>query len=285
MRKGICMTDAEKQYINETAQMNFMKWNEQRDNKCEEYRQCNIKKYLYISDKETVISFYKREKPRFLKIQVERNGYKYIKVKDNDKQKKLYIHRLMAEAFPERVYVYGNARQKELPQNDVHHIIKSKPNEPEQLEVLEPTTHHALFDMSNVSSTITTDSKDIKYMDTVSKIANENTSDQAVVVFTGAGIVNGKETEDLMQAIYADDYLGVNEFVEKAKNKLNEVDGKYKLIIMPENEIDRKLFGQLLNTCGEYEKLVEHVRLLVNASNITSFYTTYNNINFVVHIE
>ena len=218
-------TAAQMQSIIKEAMKNFKIWESSRNDRTEEFRQCKSIKYWFVSDKTpgTVISFYKSTEPKYLAINHNKSGRAFVVSGRGKNSKTHYIHRLQAEAFPDRVYRYGKAKNyKTLDGLEVHHIRGYKENNPDYEEVLEPVTHDKLFNRKTIPNICDDESKHLEYMQRVSKIAEENTPDQAVIVFSGTGIVNGVEVKDQDQAIYADDFPGVKEIVNQAIEKFKQ---------------------------------------------------------------
>lgn len=274
-------TPGKNQSITKKAAKNFKAWNEKREDKTEVFARCKTVKYWYVSDKGTVISFHDSEEPVYLKIHTNKNGYKYVTTKKSGAKGTQYIHRLQAEAF--NVYAYGNAKRRSLDGLEVHHAEADKRNEPGSEEILEPTTHEALFNKKNVPGINDAESEHYEYMETVAEIARENTPDQAVVVFPGTGVVNGEETKDLTQAIYADDFPGVTELINHAIESINSSKSLYALY-EPVSDKDRDLYGQLLKTPGEEEKLNAFVLDKYKIYGIKKFDLIYENIELKVTI-
>lgn len=207
--------------ITKNALKYFKIWDSQRTDRTVSFKQCKDKKYWFVSDNGIVVSFYKRTEPLFMQIETSDTGYKYIVTKDKDNRTKTYyIHRLQAEAFD--VYAYGKKARKRtsLSGLEVHHAESDKRNKPESLEILEPEIHDALFDKKNVPSVFGDDKKNNEYMQKIAEISEEHTPNQSVVVFSGAGIVNGEETKDLTQVIYADDFEDAKEVIDRATYEL-----------------------------------------------------------------
>lgn len=214
-------TPGQKQSITKNALKNFKKWDKQRADKTETFRQCKSKKYWFVSDKGIVVSFYKTQEPIFLQIETNKDGYKYVVTKENGRTKTHYIHRLQAESY--EVYAYGKARKyKSLDGLEVHHAEADKRNEPDSLQILEPGTHDKLFDKKIIPSISDDYSKHYEYTQRISKVVEENTPNQDVIVFPGTGIVNGEETKDLTQVVYADDFPGVTELANQALNEMRK---------------------------------------------------------------
>lgn len=216
-------TPGQKQSITKAAVRNFKMWDAQREDKTETFRQCKNKKYWFVSDGHpgTVVSFYKRAEPKFLKIETNESGYHYVVTKEHNRTKTYYIHRLQSEVF--EVYAYGNARNyNSLNGLEVHHTEADKRNTPDSEEILEPGTHDALFNKKTIPGMSDPDQKHFEYMERIAKIVQENTPDQAVIVFPGTGIVDGEETKDLTQVIYADDVPGVTDLVNQAIDHMNK---------------------------------------------------------------
>lgn len=272
-------TAGKKQSKSKAAARNFRVWNEQREDKTEVFKQCKHNKQWYISDKGTVISFSeKRTEPLYLTIHTNKDGYKYV-VGDTS----YYIHRLQADAFKE-VYRYGKARKsKTLNGFEVHHAEADKRNEPGSLEVLESGTHDELFDKRKIPGINDDSSSHFEYMERVAKVVEENTPNQNVIVFDGTGIVNGEETKDLTQVVYADDFPGVTELVNQAKNFNSSLKGLYALYV-PLTDKDRELYKQLLETPGEEEKLNAYVIDKYKGYNVKVFDLNYKNIRLRVNI-
>ena len=270
-------TPGKTQSITKKAVKNFHIWNEQREDKSEEFRQCKKIKYWFVSDRGNVISFYNSEEPKYLKIKYNENGRAFVVSGRGENSITHYIHRLQAEVF--KVYAYGKARKKTLAKLEVHHQEGHTVNRPDALEILEPNTHNELFNKKNVPGMSDNASEHIKYMQTVGKIVEENTPNQAVVVFSGTGIVKGEETKDLTQVIYADDFPGVNDIVNQVKNEL--VTNNYVKSI-PETEKDRKALTDLMEQPGELEKLEEYISKMANLSQEPMFYTNYKGINLII---
>lgn len=270
-------TSGQKQSITKQAKKSFEIWNKNRNDKTEEFRQCKSVKYWFVSDKGTVISFYKRKEPLYLSIQETEQGYKFVS--SSKKPYTYYVHRLQAEAFD--VYAYGKAKKrKTLDGLEVHHMEGNKINDPNSEEILEPETHEKLF--KNVPGINDDDSKQIEYMQRISKIVQENTPNQSVVVFSGTGIKEGKEVKDLTQVIYADDFPGITKIVEDALNKLKT---ESYILCVPETEKDRELYKKLLETPGESEKLNQLIRNLYREMNKKNFSLTYQGISLTVTIS
>lgn len=273
-------TAAQKQSITKQAQKNFKIWEGSRTDRTEEFRQCKSIKYWFVSDKGVVVSFYKSTEPKYLEIKYNESGRAFVVSGRGKNSITHYIHRLQAEAFPDKVYRYGKAKDyKTLNGLDVHHTKGYKVNEPEHEEVLEPSTHSKLFDKKTIPNISDDESKHLEYMQRVAKIAEENTPNQAVVVFSGSGIVNGVETKDLEQVIYADDFQGVKEFVEQAKSTLFATNFiKYE----PETDEDKKAFQELMKEKEEAKKLEEYVVGIYKITKEKMFTTTYKNINLII---
>lgn len=164
---------------------------------------------------------------------------------------------------------------------EVHHTEADKRNEPGSEEILEPGTHDTLFNKKTVPGINDDASKHHEYMERVSKIARENTPDQAVVVFPGTGIVNGEETKDLTQVIYADDMPGVTELVNQAIAALRTTPMmKY----IPETDEDSRLLEQLLKTPGEAEELDNFCADQYKRFYEKNYFIKYKGINIFVQI-
>lgn len=275
-------TPGQKQSITKNALKNFKAWDKQRADKTEKFERCKSKKYWFVSDKGTVVSFYKSEEPIFLHIETNKEGYKYIVTKENGRTKTHYIHRLQAESY--NVYAYGKARKyKSLNGLEVHHTEADKRNEPGSEEILEPGTHDELFDKRKIPGINAPASEHYEYMQRVAKVVEENTPDQAVIVFPGTGIVNGEETKDLTQVVYADDFPGVKEHVNQAVNFKTSLKGLYALYV-PLTDKDRDLYKQLVETPGEEEKLNAYVLDKYKMFKLKAFDMTYKNIELRVTI-
>lgn len=273
-------TPGQKQSITKNALKHFKAWEKQRADKTENFRQCKSKKYWFVSDKGTVVSFYKSEEPIFLQIETNKDGYKYVVTKENGRTKTHYIHRLQAESYD--VYAYGKARKyKSLDGLEVHHAEEDKRNEPDSLEILEPGTHDKLFDKKTIPSISADYSKNYEYMQRISRVVEENTPNQAVIVFPGTGIVDGTETKDLTQVVYADDFPGVKELVKGALENLNNLKGRYVLYV-PETDKDRDLYKKLLETPGKAEELEKFVIGIYNRTNESKFFTSFDEVNMFV---
>lgn len=246
MKKGT------KQSITKRARKAFTEWDKQREDKEEIFKQCKSVKYWFVSNKGRVVSFYKGE-PVFLQINSHPTGYKYVVTHKKNQKTTQYIHRLQAEAFG--VYAYGKAgKKKSLDGLEVHHIEPNKKNEPELLEILDPDTHEILFNKARVPVLGDNFSKTYEYMNSIAKIAEEQTPDQIVVVFSGAGVKDGEITQDLTQVVYADDVQGVEELATQA---LEASKPKLYISVTPQTPEDAKLLEEILQTDGEQEKL-EH---------------------------
>lgn len=261
------------------AETMFKIWYENRPNKSIDYAQCKSVPYWFVADKgEEVLSFYDTKAPRKLSINYNEHGRAFVVSGRSVASKTHYIHRLQAEAFPERVYAYGKAKEYDsLDGLEVHHIEGYEKNEPEYEEVLERHTHKVLFDKRIVPNVYDEYSKQFEYMEKVLDIVNANTPEQTVVVFSGSGLVNGKETKDLGQTIYANDMQGVDELAAKAI----KFKGNY-IMYIPESTDDRAAYKKLLNTPGEAEKLESFVIEINQNTKQSDFYTTYNGINLFV---
>lgn len=275
-------TPGQKQSITKNALKNFKAWDKQRTDKTEKFERCKSKKYWFVSDKGTVVSFYKSEEPIFLQIETNQDGYQYVVTKENGRTKTHYIHRLQAESYD--VYAYGKARKyKSLDGLEVHHTEADKRNEPGSEEVLEPKTHDELFDKRKIPGINAVASEHHEYMQRIGKIVKENTPDQAVLVLPGTGIINGEETKDLTQVIYADDVPKVKELVNEALNFDSSLKGIYAQYV-PLTDKDSDLYQQLIKTPGEEEKLNTYVFDNYKHFGIKCFDLTYKNIELRVTI-
>lgn len=273
-------TKEETEKLIEQAKQNFEKWNSNRKDKKLKFGQCKSVGYWFVADDmDVVVSFYKSTEPEYLKIHYTEDGRAYVVSGRGHNSKTHYIHRLQAEAFPKRVYAYGNAKDYEsLDGLEVHHTDGRTKNRPECEEILEKKTHSVLFDKRTTPKISDVDSKHFEYMNKVAKIVEENTPEQTVVVFTGSGIVNGVETKEHTQVIYADDMPGVKE-LEKQALDLKGVFIKYE----PETVEDSRLYRQLLLTDDEAEKLEKFVMGIYKRTKEPRFFTSYQGINLMIN--
>ena len=275
-------TPGQKQSITKNALKHFKAWDNTRTDKTEKFERCKNKKYWFVSDKGTVVSFYKSEDPIFLQIKTNDDGYNYVVTKENGRTKTYYVHRLQAEAYD--VYAYGKAKKrKSLNGLEVHHTEADKRNEPDSLQILEPKTHDKLFDKRTIPDFNADTSEHFEYGQRVLKIVEENTPDQAVIVFPGTGMVNGQETKDLTQVIYADDVPGVTELVNDALNFSQSLKGFY-ILYKPIKDTDRTLYKKLLETPGEEKKLNSYVLDKYKNYGIKEFDLEYKDIELRVTI-